>query len=38
MNKKIFKSIFIKIELQNENLFCGNIIVDLVDLLLMTVV
>ena len=25
MNKKIFESIFIKIQLHNENLFCGNI-------------
>ena len=25
MNKKIFESIFIKIQLDNENLFCGNI-------------
>ena len=25
MNEKIFESIFIKIQLHNENLFCGNI-------------
>ena len=25
MNEKIFESIFIKIQLDNENLFCGNI-------------